>query len=737
MAVYVTGDIHGWLDIGKLTPDRWPAGSKLRKSDFLIICGDFGLVWTDPPTLEEKFFIDWLDNRPWTTLFIDGNHENYDLLDSFPTCTWRGGKVSRIPGTKHIIHLLRGQVYEMGKFGRWFCMGGAPSHDIGGRMEGESWWPREMPSQEEYDEAIANLERVNWQVDYVFTHEVPRKLRRHAMVRHYDPSREQDDELTAFLQKVDDRLDKRRLKVWYAGHYHDDMMLRDRHHVELYNQIVKLGDLPDGTVHRHLPYCKESWIGINGAGERYREWVLSRQIKGCTITWEDNEHIRVATNSMFGRIIFHPQGDNPEIVEMRITRRADGAPMFRVRFELDDELRAKELFLEMAEVLDRTDIRGMTRVLLCCAAGITTTMYENKLTQLAERLSLNYDFTACPLDDAIAHNSRYDVIMVAPQMGYRYKDAVKAFPNATVIEIPDKIFATFDVRATLHLLLDAMSEGIHQDDPGSSVQIVRPIDDTKDVMVVTVVRRVHSQIIGYRIFKDKGVALTGTVYKRHVDFRDIEDVISTVKLDGFNVSELDAIGIALPGVINRGSISMPSSDIKDYDQGRMLKERYGIEVYIDNNSNAAAMGCYMSQTDYDTVVFHAQRTGNLFCGEGIVVDGHLSKGRLNFAGEMSSLSKRFNYSGKTHEMVWIYEGMREIIAAYLSASICAISPDAIYVYSALVNDMDALHEELAKTIPESFIPPLIWVEDHRELIYLGELALCIEKLTNPRPHRKW
>jgi hypothetical protein len=115
-----------------------------------------------------------------------------------------------------------------------------------------------MPSDEEYEEALRNLERVNWKVDYVFSHEVPRSLRRHAMVRHYDVSREQDDRLTAFLQEVDDKLDKRRLKVWYAGHYHDDMMLRDRQHVELYNQIVRLGDLPDGSVHRHLPYCKES-----------------------------------------------------------------------------------------------------------------------------------------------------------------------------------------------------------------------------------------------------------------------------------------------------------------------------------------------------------------------------------------------------------------------------------------------------------------------------------------------
>lgn len=737
MAVFVTGDIHGWIDIGKLTPERWPLGEKLRKSDYLVICGDFGLVWTDPPTLEEKFFLDWLDSRPWTTLFIDGNHENYDLLDSFPTCEWCGGRVSRIPGTKHILHLLRGEIYEMGKFGRWFCMGGAPSHDIGGRTPGKSWWAREIPSKKEYETALANLERVNWQVDYVFTHEVPRKLRRHAMVRHYDPSREQDDELSAFLQQVDDRLNKRRLKIWYAGHYHDDMMLRDRQHAEIYNQIVRLGELPDGSVHRHLPYCSESWIGVNGAGQRYREWVLSRQIDGCTITWEDNEHIRLATNTMFGKIIFHPRGDDPEIVEMHITRKTDGAPMFRVRFELDDELRAQELFLEMAEVLDRTDMRGMTRVLLCCAAGITTTIYENRMHALAEKLSLNYVFSAMPLDSAIERGDRYDVVMIAPQMGYRYKDARRAFPNSTVIEIPDQIFASFDVKATMRLLLDAMSEGIHQDEAGATVQLVRPIDKSKDVMVITVIRRVHSQIIGYRIFANRGVALDGTVYKRHVDFRDIEDVLATVKLDGWDVSTLDAIGIALPGVINRNSISMPNDDTRDYDMGRKLEERYGIEVYIDNNSNAAAMGCYMSQNDYDTVVFHVQRTGNVACGEGIVVDGRLSKGRLNYAGELTPLTKRFTYSGKTHEMVWTYEGMREIVAAYLSASICTISPDAIYVAVALVSDMDALHAELAKTIPEQYIPELIWIEDHRELVFLGELALCIDKLDHPRPHRKW
>ena len=738
MAVFVTGDIHGWLDIGKLTPDRWPQGTKLRRSDLLVICGDFGLIWNNPITLEEKFFIDWLDSRPWTTLFVDGNHENYDLLDTFPITTWHGGKVAVLPGTKNVIHLLRGQVYEMGSYGRWFCMGGAPSHDISSRVAGVSWWPREVPSEQEMDEGWANLERVNFQVDYVFSHDVPRKLRRFAMARHYDETRLQDDAISAFLQRVEDALDHKRLKMWYSGHYHDDIMIRDRKHCVLYNQVVPLGELPDGKIHRHMPYCQESWIGVEGAGKTYREWVLSRRIEGCTITWKDNEHIGLATATMFGKITFYPQPNGqPEVVEMKIVRKNDGQPMFRVRFELNDELRSQELFLEMTEVLERTDTRGATRVLLCCTAGITTTMYERRLNALAESLSLHYEFTAMPLDSAILRKGTYDVVMVAPQLGYRRKDAQLAYPNALVIEIPGDIFARFDVNATLHMLLDALDEGIEQAPTGKDLKIVRPIDDTKDVMVISVLHREDTSVIGYRVFANKGVALDGMVYKKHVNFRDIQDVLATVKVDGINVSDLDAVGIAMPGIINRESVSMPATDVRDYDLGRELKRRYGIEVYMDNDANAASMGCDMSQDDFDSVVFHIQQTGMIPCGEGIVCDGHLCKGRLNYAGEMEPVAWLMGFSGDPYEMVWTYEGMTEIVANYLCASICTVSPDAVYVAAPLVRDMDELREWLWRTIPMAYVPELRWVSDYRELMYLGELALCIQKLTNPRPHRKW
>ena len=54
-----------------------------------------------------------------------------------------------------------------------------------------------------------------------------------------------------------------------------------------------------------------------------------------------------------------------------------------------------------------------------------------------------------------------------------------------------------------------------------------------------------------------------------------------------------------------------------------------------------------------------------------------------------------------------------------------------------MRNMDELREWLWRTIPMAYVPELRWVSDYREQMFLGELALCIDKLTNPRPHRKW
>ena len=90
--IFVTGDTHGdWMT--RLNSHSFPEGVELTKDDYVIICGDFGL-WHD--TKEERHNLEWLDNKPFTTLFVCGNHENYDRLYEYPVEEWNGGKILHI-----------------------------------------------------------------------------------------------------------------------------------------------------------------------------------------------------------------------------------------------------------------------------------------------------------------------------------------------------------------------------------------------------------------------------------------------------------------------------------------------------------------------------------------------------------------------------------------------------------------------------------------------------------------
>lgn len=209
--ILITGDIHGNKDISKLDNKLNPVYKEMTKKDYIIICGDFGLVWDNGG--EDKWWRKWLDSKPFTTLFIDGNHENFDLLYEFPEEEWHGGKVHRISDS--ILHLMRGQVFDIqGK--TFFTMGGAESHDKEYRTVGRSLWLQELPSDVEYSQALANLEKCGYKVDYVISHCAPTDIQNEiAEVKQNHTYSE--NRLTEFFSEIRPKLEYKR---WFCGHYH-------------------------------------------------------------------------------------------------------------------------------------------------------------------------------------------------------------------------------------------------------------------------------------------------------------------------------------------------------------------------------------------------------------------------------------------------------------------------------------------------------------------------------------
>ncbi len=139
--------------------------------DYLIICGDVGVCgfYASEEAETRRVF----RNLPVTTLFIDGNHENFEQLNSYGIDIWNGGKVHFIESG--IIHLIRGQVFEIDAT-RFFTFGGAYSIDKMYHTEGVSWFPEEIPNRMEYEEGWHNLEKVDFQVDCILTHSGPREV---------------------------------------------------------------------------------------------------------------------------------------------------------------------------------------------------------------------------------------------------------------------------------------------------------------------------------------------------------------------------------------------------------------------------------------------------------------------------------------------------------------------------------------------------------------------------------
>lgn len=249
--IYITGDCHGNFE--RFNAGIFPEQKEMTKDDFVIVCGDFGGVWNkDEESSKETMLLDWLDCKSFTTLFVDGNHENFDRLYAYPAEEWHGGKVHRIRPS--VIHLMRGQVYEIeGK--KIFAFGGASSHDISGgilelddpdyqrkreeldqgykpyRINHLSWWKEELPSEEEMESGRNNLLKHDNIVDFIVTHCCSSSTA--ALLSHgeYKP-----DVLTDYLEEIRQKV---KFKKWFFGHYHNNRNV-NREEILLWEQIIRI-----------------------------------------------------------------------------------------------------------------------------------------------------------------------------------------------------------------------------------------------------------------------------------------------------------------------------------------------------------------------------------------------------------------------------------------------------------------------------------------------------------------
>ncbi len=196
--IYITADTHGDIDniISKST-------KHLKKTDTLIILGDFGFFWSGDEL--EKKALKKLSKAKFKILFLDGLIDNMDLIKSYPEATYQNAKaIEIVPDKIYFIH--RGEILIQDDM-KILCFGGADNQDLDIEVSSE-------PNIDDFNTCVENLKTYNFEIDYILTHS-PAGITNNLLTK--------ETPAVGYVFKFLDLVyEKATYKKWYFGYCHQD-----------------------------------------------------------------------------------------------------------------------------------------------------------------------------------------------------------------------------------------------------------------------------------------------------------------------------------------------------------------------------------------------------------------------------------------------------------------------------------------------------------------------------------
>ncbi|WP_238881933.1 ROK family protein [Clostridium sp. YIM B02551] len=220
----------------------------------------------------------------------------------------------------------------------------------------------------------------------------------------------------------------------------------------------------------------------------------------------------------------------------------------------------------------------------------------------------------------------------------------------------------------------------------------------------------------------------GKIIVKSINFELIDTTIEELIMRYENIM---ALGIGVPGVVHDGHIGVCDiSDLVNFPLGEKLKEKYQVEVIIENDMNFTAFGFYEKQEyDEDKTLVYALFPKDNLPGAGIIIDGHMFKGNTKFAGELSFLP----FDMKREEQLIKLNNNRDflkIVVKSITSIIAIINPETIVLSGDLFkgNELDEIYKECTKIIPKEHMANIFIKEDIHEDYMNGIVSITLESL---------
>ncbi|MGP1505611.1 MAG: ROK family protein [Eggerthia catenaformis] len=456
----------------------------------------------------------------------------------------------------------------------------------------------------------------------------------------------------------------------------------------------------------------------------YRKWIKEHQNTYYSINEISDNTIELKTDYGISTIQF-TDIDESTLVEFTIISLKDESIKFYLHFELKDIDHAKQLYQEMADSLLKLKEEKTLQVLLSCSAGLTTSMFAENLNDHAKMLGLDMHFEAVPYLNIYQEATKYDVILLAPQIGYMLNRLQESLTDKQVLQIPTNAFASYDSLSVINFINDELKKYKVKDKKESVICHCQESTKSSILSLVMMPNTAQTRTY-YRLYKGNAIIDSNLIIKPSFDIYDLYDIIDTILLKH---SHIDLIGIAIPGIVDETEkMRYLEYQEDEVDIKNEFEKHYGIEILVSNNVNAAVMGFSLEHPEYSNILFHSQPFGYRAGGQGIMIDKKIVKGREGFSGEIKFFVERMQLSDKLDNLRWTQQGALELVCTSLLPSLCIVAPQAVAIRSPMTPDMNEIKKKLSSFIPEYYLPDFYFIKEASPYMLDGITKLCIDYL---------
>ncbi len=469
----------------------------------------------------------------------------------------------------------------------------------------------------------------------------------------------------------------------------------------------------------------------NTLTNQFKTWIKQHNTTDYQIISENDNLIKLTTQYGESSITFTDIEDNT-IVEFSMISYKDNSSKFYLHFELVDENHAKQLYDEMVETLVNLQNEKTLRILLSCSAGLTTGMFAEMLQSTASMLGLDYEFNAVSYLNIYEEANDYDVILIAPQIGYMLNRLKDTLTDKLVLQIPTTIFAQYDALEAIKYIQSELETYFEDKKEAENASCEHCTEYENRILSIAIIRNYDKTRIFYQLHDKCEIIDSNLIIKCKFNIFDLYDIIDTVLLKH---GHIDMIGIATPGVVENNRLIKEPQIPGAVDMKTDFEDKYHIKFFAENNANAAVVGFSEEHPEYSSIVYHTQPFGYGCGGQGIVTNGKPIRGKNGISGEIRFFLRRMQLSDEPDKLIKTEHGALELVTKSLLPTLIAIGPEAVAIHSPMTPDVNEVKESLKSFIDEEFLPEFYYIEKPYPYILNGITKMCVDYINENNENR--